>query len=146
MGKGSRTRLATVLILVLVFGSGVLLGLAADSSLSAEAPSESTSIASEPVQGSEEEPAEPETERRYIYHEVDPNEEQLARIQTIVAEWRARREAFDEDSRTQWEQGRREFVLETRNAIKAALSPEQAAEYQRLLDEWEAERTAEREN
>ena len=35
MEQGSRTRLATVLILVLVFGSGVLLGLAADSSLSA---------------------------------------------------------------------------------------------------------------
>jgi hypothetical protein len=146
MEQGSRTRLATVLILVLVFGSGVLLGLAADSSLSAEAPSDVVSAAGDPPEDAAEEPAEPETERRYIYDEVDPNEEQLARIQVIVAEWRARREAFDEDSRTQWEQGRREFVIETRNAIKAVLSPEQAAEYQRLLDEWEAERAAEREN
>jgi len=138
-----------VLILVLVFGSGVLLGLAADSSLSAEAPSEATLVASGPAEDAAEEAVDAETpdaERRYIYHEVDPNEEQLARIQTIVAEWRARREAFDEESRTQWEQGRREFVLETRNAIKAALSPEQAAEYERLLDEWEAERAAEGRN
>jgi len=149
MEQGSRTRLVTAVILAAVFASGVLLGLAADSSLSAEAPPASTVVERESADDTgadSAEPDEPEAERRYIYHQVDPNEEQLARIGSIVAEWRARREAFDEESRTRWEEGRRAFVLETRNAIKAALSPEQAAEYQRLLDEWEAERSDESEN
>ena len=149
MEQGVRTRLVTALILAGVFTAGVLLGLAADSRLSAEAPASVAVIEPESTDEPEAESVaddEPETERKYIYHQVDPNEEQLARIGIVVAEWRAEREAFDEESRTRWEQGRREFVLETRNAIKAALSPEQAAEYQRLLDEWEAARAAEREN
>ncbi len=149
MEDGARTRIATALILAVVFTSGVLLGLAADRGLWAEPP-DSSFIVEPPLvedgEEAEEESAEESgAERRYIYHQVEPNEEQLARIETIVAEWRARREAYDDESRARWEAGRRELTLETRNAIKAVLSPEQAAEYQRLIEEWEAEREAERE-
>lgn len=148
MEQEAKTRLATVVVLAVVFGSGVLLGLAADSSLNAESPPSVVEITpGTPEAGSEEPVAEPaEGGRRYIYHQVDPNEAQLARIDSIVAEWRVRREAFDEESTARWEAGRREFVLEARNAIKAVLSPEQAAAYQKLLDEWEAERAAASEN
>lgn len=140
--------MATAIILAVVFTSGVLLGLAADSGLSAEpAVPQATAVASEEAAGAETADADSDgaveaTERRYTYHRVEPNEEQLARIEVIVAEWRARREAFDDESRDRWEAGRRELVLEVREAIKSALSPEQAAEYQRLLDDWDAEQAA----
>jgi Spy/CpxP family protein refolding chaperone len=158
MEQSARTRLVTVVILAVVFGSGVMLGLAADSGLSAAPTSEAgTAVSADEraVEGGAATDADAEASdddgdapaaRRYTYHEVEPNEEQLARIEVIVAEWRADREAFDADSRSRWEEGRRELVLATREQIKAVLTPEQAAEYQRLLDEWEAERAAEREN
>ena len=151
MEHGVRTRLTTAVILLVVFGSGVMLGLAADSSLSAELPSDSVEIPSGQADEGEEEAAaeEPQTERRYIYQQVDPNEVQLARIDSVVAELRAERVALDEEYQelqARWEADRRELTLATRNAIKAVLSPEQAAEYQRLLDEWDAARQAEREN
>lgn len=139
-----RTRLTTAIILLVVFGSGVMLGLAADSNLSAEAPSSAARV--EPGNDTESAPEEsaetPQPERRYIYQQVGPNEVQLSRIDSIVAELRARRDALDEEYQT----SRRELVLETRDAIKAVLSPEQAAEYQRLLDEWDARSAAESEN
>jgi hypothetical protein len=144
--------MATAIILAVVFTSGVLLGLAADSGLSAE-PTAPQGAAVAAEEAAEAETAEAEsdaaveaTERRYTYHRVEPNEEQLARIDVIVAEWRARREAFDNESRDRWEAGRRELVLEVRKAIKSVLSPEQAAEYQRLLDDWDAEQAAESAN
>ena len=153
MEQGARTRLVTAVILAVVFASGVLLGLAADSGLSAEpAVPPSEAVESEEATSAEasEEPdeaaSEAPTERRYTYHRVEPNEEQLARIEVIVAEWRAEREAFDAESREQWEAGRADLVLQVRERIKSVLSPEQAAEYQRLLDEWDAEQEAESEN
>lgn len=153
MEQGARTRLVTALILAVVFGSGVLLGLAADSQLHAEAAVPPSTAVATPEEAEEAAPAEEAgseetapTERRYTYQRVGPNEEQLARIEVIVAEWRADREAFDSESRERWEAVRREMVLETREKIKAVLTPEQAAEYQRLLDEWEAEQAAAREN
>ena len=148
MEQGAKTRLTTAIILAVVFGSGVLLGLAADSSLLAE-PSVVQGAPEQEAADSEssaDEQAESDGARRFIYHQVDPNEEQLASIEVIVAEMRARRDAFDDESRARWQEGRREFVLEAREAIKDVLSPEQAADYQRLLDEWEAERAADREN
>ena len=144
--------MATAIILSVVFTSGVLLGLAADSGLSAEPTvPQAAAVASEGAAEAETADAESDgvvetTERRYTYHRVEPNEEKLARIDVIVAEWRARREAFDDESRDRWEDGRRELVLEVREAIKSALSPEQAAEYQRLLDDWDAEQAAESAN
>lgn len=151
MNHEVRTRLTTAIILLVVFGSGVMLGLAADSSLSAEAPSDSVAVpsATSGTDSSEAAAAAQPTERRYIYQQVDPNEAQLARIDSVVAAMRAERQALDEkfqQLQVQWDAERRELTLATREAIKAVLSPEQAAEYQRLLDDWDARREAEREN
>mgnify|MGYP006969356579 FL=1 len=147
MEHGARTRLTTAIILLVVFGSGVMLGLAADSSLRAEAPPE---VAEVPTPDSSEAAEESRpTQRRYIYQQVDPNETQLARIDSIITAMRADRQALDEELeefRVRWDAERRELTLAPRQAIKGVLSPEQAAEYQRLLDEWDARREAEREN
>lgn len=139
MEHQARTRLVTALVLVAVFGTGVLLGLAADSNVNALAaevtPSEAADTAAE-----KEAPR-----RRNLYDEVEPNETQLTLIDSIIAEHRARTTALDEQLRGQYNAGFRVILLETREAIKGALRPDQAAEYQRLLDEYDARRAAERE-
>lgn len=144
MGRGSKTRLVTAGVLVAVFGAGVLLGLAADSNASAEAAEVGAapiaSTASVDTTNTEE-----TQRRRRTYDEVEPNETQLALIDSIVAEHRARTRVLDEENRAQLQLGFREILLETREAIKSVLTPEQAAEYQRLLDERDT-RAAEREN
>lgn len=135
MEPQSRTRLVTALVLLTVFGSGVLLGLAADSNANAVAAEVVTAV---PDTASDEDPP----RRRPLYAQVEPNESQLAVIDSIVKEHRARTNALDEQFRIDF----RAIVLGTREAIKGALRPEQAAEYQRLLDEYDARRAAEREN
>jgi len=136
----SRTRLITAMLLVVVFSAGLLLGLAADSSsLSAESPEV---IAAGTGSDSLETEAAPR--RRNMYEHVEPNEEQLARIETIMAEHRARTTELDEEMRAQTSAGFRVIVLETREAIKSVLTSEQAAEYQDLLDDYDARREAER--
>jgi hypothetical protein len=138
MERLTRTRLITALLLTVVFGSGVMLGLAADSSLIAEQPSGAEAV----VSGEADVAPAPEAERRYVYQEVGPNELQLARIDSVVAEHRARRDALDEETKARYDEARRQILLDTREGIKAVLTPEQAAQYQRLLDEWETQRAA----
>lgn len=135
-----RTRLLTAVVIAVVFGAGVLLGLAADSSLGAET--------AEVVAGETNGEAEPERRRRSpIYTQVDRTPEQQVRIDAIISEHRERTNALDKEARVTLRQGVRQIYLETRDAIKGVFAPEQAAEYQRLLDEFDAARqAAEREN
>ena len=135
MEHGSRTRLTTALILLVVFASGVLLGFAADGRLGA-APALSLSAA-DTTESEEDLPGTP------MSRQVEPTEEQLARIDSIVKVHRARTNALDKETRAVYRQGFREILLETREAIKGVLTPEQAAEYQRLLDEYDARQVAE---
>lgn len=139
MGQSSRTRLLTAGMLVVVFGAGVALGLVVDSELGAK-PAGEVAEATE----TEGEPEEPR--RRRIYEEVGPNESQLELIDSVIREHRARTNALDRELRAEYQVGFRSILLDTREAIKSVLTPEQAAEYQRLLDEYDAEREAEREN
>ena len=145
MGQESRTRLTTVILLVAVFSAGLLVGFAADSAGTVEAaemPTPTDPVAAVPETEEEEEPR---RTRRYTYEQVEPNESQLVLIDSIVQVHRARTTALDEEMRTQLSAGFREILLETRQAIKDVLTEEQAAEYQRLLDERDAQRAA-REN
>ena len=141
MGRESRTRLTTVVLLVAVFGTGILVGFAVDA--------EGDVLASEAAPGetvvSDTAASEDRRRTRRIYEQVEPNETQLGLIDSIVTVHRARTNALDEEMRTQLNAGFREILLETREAIKEVLTDEQAAEYQRLLDERDARRAA-REN
>lgn len=130
MSHESRTRLVTAVVLATVFGAGVLLGAAMDNRLGAEEP-EVVAAAT----GSEAPAEEEETRRGPTYLEVEPNEEQLALINEIVAEHRARDDALEEQHRLAYRADFREILLETREAIKGVLTPEQAERYQQLLDE-----------
>jgi len=140
MGQASRTRLTTVMLLVAVFGTGVLIGFAMDT----EATAQVTEVSVERLPAdstSEEDPP----RRRRLYDELSPNEIQLGLIDSIVSVHRARTNELDEEMRTQLSAGFREILLETRDAIKSVFTAEQAAEYQRILDEYDARRAA-REN
>jgi hypothetical protein len=134
MEHSSRTRFVTALVLVAVFGSGVLLGFAVDSNLGAETPDAVQAPTAEGEAAAEETP-----ERRPAqYTLVAPNEAQLVRIESIVAEHRARTNALaehNEETRALYRADFAAIVHDTREAIKGVLTPEQASEYQRLLDE-----------
>jgi hypothetical protein len=138
MEHGSRTRLTTALVLAVVFASGVLMGFAADGRLGASPAPIATPVAAVGVE------AEPEP-RTPMYREVGPTEEQLLLIDSIVKEHRARTNELDKAMRATYRQGFREILLETRDEIKSVLGPEQAARYQRLLDEHDARQAAESE-
>lgn len=139
MGRTARTRLLSAGILIAVFGTGVLVGLVMESDLGAAPTPATTETAEAPEEP--EEPAEEkkESERRYIYEKVGPNETQLALIDSVVRVHSARRDSLDEDFETRHEQEARAILLDVRAGIKSVLGPEQAVEYQRLLDEYDAE-------
>jgi hypothetical protein len=70
-------------------------------------------------------------------------------IDSIVAEHRTRTNALveqNEETRTQYQEDFAEIVHSTREAIKGVLSPDQASQYQRLLDERYGRSDAVREN
>jgi Spy/CpxP family protein refolding chaperone len=140
MEHSSRTRLVTALVLAAVFGAGVLLGLAADSNLGATPPEV---VADTPAtEGDTEEPR----RRRYTYDRVEPTDGQRTLIDSIIVEHRASTNELDREMRAEYRGGFRVILLETREAIKGVLTPEQATEYQRLLDENDARDRDEREN
>jgi Spy/CpxP family protein refolding chaperone len=134
-----KTRLVTAGVISAVFGSGVLIGYAADTNIRAEA----AEVAS--AEGAGDSPAEGRTRRQPMYTQVDPTAEQQAMIDDIVRRYRKRTNHLDEERRAAFQRGLRELTVETREEIKAVLSPRQAQEYQRLLDEWDARQAAERE-
>lgn len=138
MERASRTRLLTALVLAAVFGTGVLVGLVADSNLGAQP----TDVVGPVADASDEEAP----RRTRIYEQVEPNEMQLALIDSIVAEHRSRTNALDEANRFALNAGFRVILLETREAIKGVFTPDQAARYQTLLNERDARVEAEREN
>ena len=136
----SRTRLTTALVLAVVFVSGVLLGFAADGRLgAAPVPTSAPVEALEPTEGEDDQRGTPMSRR------VNPTDAQLSLIDSIVSVHRARTNALDKATRVTYRQGFREILLETRAAIKGVLTAEQAGEYQRLLDEYDARQDAERE-
>ena len=136
MEQGSRTRLMTAVILAVVFGSGALLGLAMDSSVLANP-------ASVEASGEESEERQDERGRRRrppIYSRVDPTEAQQLQIDSIVRIHRERMRALNDEFEEQFNPQYRSILEDTRDGIAAALTPEQAAEYRRLLEEFDRRR------
>jgi Spy/CpxP family protein refolding chaperone len=135
----------TVLVVVAVFGAGVLVGFATDSSLGAAPAPEGEVTAEERSEATGEEAP---RRRQYTFERVSPDEVQRVQIDSIVVIHRARVNELNELSRATRAEHRRQFrqiVSETRSAIKDVLSEEQALQYQQLLDERDAREAAERE-
>ena len=131
MEHRSRTRLVTAVMLAVVFASGVLLGLAADSNLGAEPPQ----IASANADGEE---RDGKRRRRTAMHEqVGPSEDQKVVIDSILKDHRARMDALHGEFRSAYDPRYQALIQDTRGAIKEVFSEEQAAEYQALLDDFD---------
>lgn len=125
MDKLLRTRLTTVLVLGVVFAAGLLAGFAADRSLGAAAAPD-TEVRREEERG----------ERRVpMYEQVGPSEAQKILIDSIVSESRTAMKALHSEFRAAYDTRYRALVEETRNAIKAVLTPEQAHAYDSLAAE-----------
>lgn len=137
MADVARTRFATVLILAVLFVSGVLVGMAVDRGMeSAEAPS--GAAAAPEAEGAEDRGRDDDDDdrrrrRRPMYEQVGLNEVQEERIDSIVRHYREEMEVERREARQEWESRWRELVLETREAIKSVMDRDQALRYDSLL-------------
>jgi Spy/CpxP family protein refolding chaperone len=128
MEKLLRARLTTVVVLAVVFGSGLLLGLALDRTVVA-APEHTAAPARRTQTGSRREP---------LYMQVGPDEAQKAAIDSIVQEYRKAMGALHEEFRAAYDPRYEALLQETRSAIKGVLTPEQAQAYDSLLAVWDS--------
>jgi len=130
MEKAPRTRLITALLLAVVFGSGLVVGLAVDKNLVA-GPAEATAA---------EESDSTERRRVPMYEQVGPNETQKASIDSIVREHREGMKTLHREFREAYDPRYRALLEETRLAIRGVFDPEQATAYDSLLAEYERRR------
>ena len=139
MEHGSRTKLVAALVLVLVFGSGILLGYAANGRADAAevaAAQPSTDTTTPPARG----------RRPYIWETMNPTEEQRARLDSIS---QARRDQMNQ-LHADFDLAQREYqtrydaiVRDSREALASVFPPEKAAEYRRLVAESDRRREEE---
>ena len=134
---GARTKVVTAVVLALVFGSGVLLGYAADRT------AVTASVAAAPAEAQAEAGsagAEDGERRRRppIYEKMNPTRAQSAVMDSIMLVHRERMNRLHAEfrvARDVYETSFDALVLETREAIAAVFPPEKAEEYRRLLAE-----------
>lgn len=132
MESGLKARLVTVVVLALVFGTGVTAGLAWDSTAEA---------AQAEREGGEREVRDrgdrsDRGRRPLLVERVGLTAEQRAQVDEIVKKSRQRMRSLEKDTRPQY----RAIIEETRTAIMEVLTTEQRAEYEMLLSEHDRER------
>jgi len=131
-----RTRLITGVLLAVVFGAGILLGLAVDRSMAAKPTGDVAEATPADSAGGP-------SRRRPLWEQVEPTSEQKARIDSIVGEYRSAMKALHAEFRAAYNPRYEALVADTRTAIKGVLTPEQATRYDSLLADYD-QRQAER--
>jgi hypothetical protein len=142
MDRSARTKLVAALVLSAVFASGLLLGFAADSNRALEA-NDGVPVATAPESASQGE----RPRRPMVYEQLNPSPEQRAVIDSIFVVHRARMNALDKeyrDVRHEYQARYDAVIQDTRAAIAGVFPPDVAAEYRRLLAEYDERREAER--
>lgn len=145
MERGARTKLVAALVLAAVFGSGLLVGYAADSRLFSDAPAAAMHQPAAEHQDGEQ--PQPRQRRPLVYEQLNPSPAQTAVIDSIMHVHRQRMNSLDKeyrDVRVQYEERYNELVRETRAAIAGVFPSDVAEEYRRLLAEFDESREAER--
>jgi len=125
MNKLLRTRLTTVVVLIVVFGAGILLGMAADRSMAATPAAEAARPAASGDSG----------RRGPLWEQVGPSDAQKIVIDSIVAEYRTAMRSLHAEFNAAYDPRYRALLDETRAAIKGVLTPEQAHAYDSLVAE-----------
>jgi Spy/CpxP family protein refolding chaperone len=138
MEKSVRTRLFTAAVLVIVFGTGLVSGMALSHGMAAEP---EDAVAARP-------PATDSTGRSHrepMYEQVGPTEAQRVRIDSIVKQNHEAMRALTKEFHQAFDPRYENLVTGTRAAIRSVLTPEQAMKYDSLLaasDRRRAERGA----
>jgi len=136
MTQGWRARLATAGVLLLVFGVGALVGVAADRLMQRQAPEllagePSVSPEAEQVEASPESEPSGTSRSRWIIHQVDLTEEQRVTVDSVLGFYRAQvRELTDVYNDAYWS-----AVQATRDELRSILVEEQRVRYDSLLVE-----------
>ncbi len=143
MQKGARTRVVTALILLLVLGTGLVLGMALDRTLAAGT-SEAAAEGERGRGGDEGEEREGEGDRNsrrrsLIVEQVGLSDTQLNRVDSIVDHYRDRIRALEDsvegEIRMAYWPRYQELLEVTRGEIKGVLDERQRAMYDSLLIE-----------
>lgn len=149
MEQGTRTRLATVVILLLVLVSGSVVGIALDRRL---ARGDATAQEVDSVrggegsdeEGSQSEDREPRSRRRLLVEQVGLSEVQKAQVDSIVSHYRERmrelQDELEEELRQAYQPRYRELLEGTREEIRGVLSPAQQVQYDSILAEHDRRR------
>jgi hypothetical protein len=144
MSETTRLRISATAILVLVFGSGIVVGLALDRAVTPAtgAPSDLTTVA---VTESDEDPEEADAPRGYVIDQVTMEPDQRVQVDSILESYRQQVAEAAEAHRLEYSA----LAAATREAFRGILSEEQQAQYDSLLEirraEREREEAAERE-
>jgi Spy/CpxP family protein refolding chaperone len=141
MEHGSRTKLLSAVVLALVFGSGILLGYAADSNVVTAAAVEDAT--GEPDRGTTEAPR----ARSFVYEQLERTSEQDAAIDEIIRSHRELMNQLHRDfdvAQARYEANFDALVAETREAIALVFPPDRRAEYRHLLAEFDSRREEDR--
>jgi hypothetical protein len=139
MEPRTRTRLVAGLVLASVFGSGVVLGFAADRGAAVAV----ASVAS----GEVDVPSGERRPRVPVYELMNPTDEQRIVLDSIMREHRAEMNRLHADFEVAQRGYRTSYdalIQDTRDALAAVFPSEQRAEYRRLLAENDRRRAAER--
>ncbi len=148
-----KTRLATILILLLVLVSGAVLGIALDRSLEAKA----AAVANESGEagnrrsggtGAGGEEGQNSGRRRLIVEQVGLSESQKAEVDSIFTHYRQQMRALQDELQSEFQAAftprYRGLVEETREQIKGVLDPDQRVVYDSLLVEHDRRRAEQR--
>lgn len=129
----TRARLATAAILLLVFVSGALVGMALDGGAEASTPPGPPGTDDQPASDAAEQP-----ERRgRIFDQVDLSDRQKTTIDSIVVFHRERMRVLNDEFREAYYPRFYGLIDETRALIKDEMTEEQAARYDSLLAEFD---------
>jgi hypothetical protein len=138
MEHRNRTRLVAGLVLGSVFAAGALVGFAADSGAAVAVASVTAESQAAPAERGRRVP---------VYMLMEPTDEQLVVLDSIMREHRADMNRLHADfdvAQRAYQTSYDALIQDTRDALAAVFAPEQRAEYRRLLAENDRRRAAER--
>ena len=140
MEPSKHTRLVTAFLLVLVFGTGVVVGVAVDRGVRTNPSSEDESGQMADARGDDRDDDRRER-RRPMYERVgELSESQERSIDSIVKHHRESMRALQEEFEAEYDPRYRAIIDSTRGAIMAVMTPEQAQRYDSLLTAWDRRR------
>ena len=136
MTGGARAKLLSLLVLGVVFASGLVVGVAWDRSRDDTSTSESRRDDRRGNEGD----GERRERRPAMYERVGLNPDQKALVDTIVAGSRERMRSLQQEFQDEYNPRYWSVIEETRAAIRGVMDADQAIKYDSLLAEWDQRR------